>query len=154
MGRTHFIESKKQEYVDEETGELKIVETSKVVKINLGKQDEFFMTYCNYLKGFYNLKYADDIKLMIKLNEWAVFDTGEVQLTPKRRLDITAELGIRNDAISKSLRRLLAEGTISGDKGDYTINPIMFWKGDRSKRRELLTKEGGLSVTFNFEIEK
>jgi hypothetical protein len=154
MATTHLLESVKQEFVDPETGEVTYTETKKVVKINMGKQEEFFMTYCNYLKSFYNLKYADDIKIIIKLNEWAIFDTGEVQLTPKRRLEITDELGIRNDAISKSLKRLKAEGVIDGDKGDFIINPTMFWKGDRAKRRELLLKEGGLSVTFNFEIEK
>lgn len=154
MANTHFVESTKSEFLDPETGELKYTETKKIVKINMGKQEEFFMTYCNYLGSFYDLKYADDIKMIIKLNEWALFDTGEVQLTPKRRIEITTELGIRNDAISKSLKRLREKNVIEGDKGDYVINPTMFWKGDRAKRREILTKEGGLSVTFNFEIEK
>lgn len=153
MGKTHLLESIKHEYVDPETGELKFTETKKVVKINMGKQEEFFMTYCNYLKGFYNLKYADDLKIIIKLNEWATFDTGEVQLTSKRRLEITEELGVRNDAISKSLKRLKESGVIDGDKGDFTINPIMFWKGDRAKRKDILKKDG-LSVIFNFEIDK
>ena len=154
MAKTHYVESSKTEFVDPDSGEIKYTESKKVVKINMGKQEEFYMTYCNYLSSFYQLKYADDIKIIIKLNEWALFDTGEVQLTPKRRIEITEELGIRNDAISKSLKRLREKNVIEGDKGDYTINPIMFWKGDRSKRRELLMKEGGLSVTFNFEIEK
>jgi len=154
MAKTHYVESSKTEFVNPETGEIQYTETKKVVKINMGKQEEFYMTYCNYLSGFYQLKYADDIKIMVKLNEWALFDTGEVQLTPKRRVEITDELGIRNDAISKSLKRLREKNLIEGDKGDYTINPVMFWKGDRAKRREMLSKEGGLSVTFNFEIEK
>lgn len=154
MAKTHFLESTTHEFIDPETGQLNYTEKKKVVKINMGKQEEFFMTYCNYLKSFYNLKYADDIKIIIKMNEWAVFDTGSVQLTPKRRLEITDELGIRNDAISKSLKRLRDTNVIEGDKGDYIINPVMFWKGDRAKRRELLMKEGGLSVTFNFEIDK
>jgi hypothetical protein len=154
MAKTHLLESTKHEFVDPETGEVKFTETNKVVKINMGKQEEFFMTYCNYLKSFYNLKYADDIKILIKMNEWAIFDTGEVQLSPKRRLAVTEELGIRNDAISKSLKRLKDLKVIDGDKGDYVINPTMFWKGDRAKRMELLRKEGGLSVTFNFEIDK
>lgn len=154
MSKTHLLESTKHEFVDPSTGEVMFTETKKVVKINMGKQEEFFMTYCNYLKSFYNLKYADDIKILIKMNEWAIFDTGDVQLTPKRRLEITEDLGIRNDAISKSLKRLREGNAIIGDKGDYTINPTMFWKGDRAKRKELLMQEGGLSVTFNFEIEK
>lgn len=154
MATKHYVSSTKSESFNPETGEVSYTETSKVVKINMGKQEEFFMTYCNYLSSFYDLKYADDIKIIIKLNEWALFDTGEVQLTPKRRVEITTELGIRNDAISKSLKRLRDKNVLEGDKGDYVINPTMFWKGDRAKRREILMKEGGLSVTFNFEIEK
>lgn len=153
MASKHFLESKTHEQIDESTGQLLRTETTKVFKINMGKQEPFFMTFCSYLSSFYELKYADDIKMIIKLNEWAQFDTGEVQLSPKRRLEITGELKIRNDAISKSIKRLKSKGLIDGDKGAYTINPIIFWKGDKAKRRELLVSEG-LKVQFNFNIEK
>jgi len=153
MAKTHYLHSTVTSSVDPITGEILHFESSKVVKINMGKQEEFFMTYCNYLGSFYGLKYADDIKMIIKLNEWALFDTGGVQLTSKRRLDITLELGIRNDAISKSLRRLKEKGLIVGDKNDYVINPVIFWKGDRSKRNEFLKKDG-LDVMFKFSVDK
>lgn len=151
MAKKHFIESKTAEYTDPETGEILRTDTTKVFKINMGKQEEFFMTFCNYLSSFYELKYADDIKMIIKLNEWALFDTGEVSLTPKRRLEITNELNIRNDSISKSLKRLRDKDLISGDKGEFIINPIIFWKGDKGKRKELLMDEG-LKVQFNFKM--
>jgi predicted transcriptional regulator len=67
-------------------------------------------------------------------------------------LEITESLGIRNDSISKSLRRLLDIGLINGDRGSYVINPIIFWKGDKAKRKELLENEG-LKVEFNFKID-
>lgn len=153
MANKHFLESKVHEYADSESGEVLRTETTKVFKVNVGKQEEFFMVFCNYLSSFYELKYADDIKLIIKLNEWAAFDTAAVQLTSKRRLEIINELGIRNDSISKSLKRLKDKGLISGDRGDFIINPIIFWKGDKSKRRDLLISEG-LRVQFNFNIEK
>ncbi len=153
MAKTHYVESSYAERTDPETGEITRFEGKKVVKINLGKQDEFFMTFCNYLSSVYGLKYADDIKMIIKLNEWALFDTGSVQLTPKRRLLITDELRIKNDAISKSLRRLKEANLIAGDKNDYIIQPIIFWKGDRSTRMEFLKKEG-LDMVFKFKIEK
>jgi hypothetical protein len=152
MATKHFLESKVTDIVDRETGEIHSTETTKVFKVNMGKQEEFFMTFCNYMSSFYELKYADDIKLIIKFNEWAEFDTGSVDLTSKKRLEITEELGIRNDSISKSLRRLLDKGLISGDKGSFIINPIIFWKGDKAKRKELLESEG-LKVQFNFNIE-
>jgi hypothetical protein len=152
MATKHFINSNTRNIVDPETGEVIGTEVSKFVSVNLGKQEEFFMTYCKYLSSFYELKYADDIKIIIKFNEWAEFDTGKVDLTPKKRLEITESLGIRNDSISKSLRRLLDIGLINGDRGSYVINPIIFWKGDKAKRKELLESEG-LRVEFNFKID-
>jgi hypothetical protein len=152
MASRHFIKSNTRDIVDPETGEITGSETNKFVEIKLGKQEEFFMTYCKYLSSFYELKYADDIKIIIKFNEWAEFDTGKVDLTPKKRLEITESLGIRNDSISKSLRRLLDIGLINGDRGSYVINPIIFWKGDKAKRKELLESEG-LKVEFNFKID-
>jgi hypothetical protein len=152
MAKKHFLESKVIDVFDPETGEVKSTETTKLVKVSLGKQEEFFMTFCNYLGSFYQLKYADDIKIIIKFNEWAEFDTGTVDLTPKKRLEITDELGIRNDSISKSLRRLLDKGLISGDRGSYVINPIIFWKGDKAKRKELL-ESTGLKFEINFNVE-
>lgn len=153
MASKHFIESKAHESIDKETGEVLRTEVTKVFKVNIGKQEEFFMVFCNYLSSFYDLKYADDIKMIIKFNEWAAFDTAEVQLTSKRRLDITTNLGIRNDSISKSLKRLKEKGLISGNKGNFIINPSIFWKGDKAKRKELLTSEG-LKVQFNFKIDE
>lgn len=152
MASRHFINSKTKDIIDPETGEVIGSETDKFVEIKLGRQEEFFITYCKYLSSFYELKYADDIKIIIKFNEWAEFDTGKVDLTPRKRLKITDDLGIRNDSISKSLRRLLDIGLISGGKGSYVINPIIFWKGDKAKRKELLESEG-LRVQFNFKMD-
>lgn len=152
MATKHFIKSKTVDIIDPETGEIVGTETNKFIKVNLGKQEEFFMTYCKYLSSFYELKYADDIKIIIKFNEWAEFDTGKVDLTSKKRLEITEALGIRNDSISKSLRRLLDAGLINGERGSYIINPVIFWKGDKAKRKELLEGEG-LKVEFNFKID-
>jgi hypothetical protein len=68
-------------------------------------------------------------------------------------LEITSELGIRNDAISKSLKRLRDNRLIFGERGSYQINPIIFWKGDRAKRKELLEGDG-LKLEFSFNIDK
>lgn len=153
MAKKHFVSSKRIEHIDPETGEITTTETDKLVTVNLGKQEEFFMVFCNYLSSFYGLKYADDIKMVVKLNEWAQFDTGHVDLTPSKRLDIMNGLGMRNDAISKSLKRLRDKGLISGDRGSYVINPIIFWKGDKAKRKDLLAQTG-VNFQVNFNIEK
>lgn len=153
MASKHFLESKVISKVDKETGEITETETTKLVKINMGKQEEFYMTYCHYLSSLYELTYADDIKLMVKLCEWGQYDKGTVQLTSSRRIEISKTLGMHNSNISKSIKRLKEKALISGDRGEYQINPAIFWKGDRAIRKELLKKEG-LNVIFNFKLEE
>jgi hypothetical protein len=152
MATKHFLESKTVSQVDHETGEVITTEVTKLVKINIGKQEEFYMTYCHYLSSIYQLTYADDIKLMVKLCEWGQYDTGKVQLTSARRNEIVTDLGMHNANISKSLKRLKEKKLIDGEKGEFQINPAIFWKGDRAIRKEVLKKEG-LNVIFNFHIE-
>lgn len=153
MASKHFLESKTISKVDKETGEITETEITKLVKINMGKQEEFYMTYCHYLSSLYELTYADDIKLMVKLCEWGQYDKGTVQLTSSRRAEISETMGIHNTNISKSLKRLKEKKLIGGDKGEYQINPAIFWKGDRAVRKELLKKDG-LSVIFNFQLSE
>lgn len=151
MASKHFLESKTVSKVDKETGEITQTEVTKLVKINIGKQEEFYMTYCSYLSSIYQLTYADDIKLMVKLCEWGQWDKGTVQLTASRRVEIKKELGMHNTNISKSIKRLKEKKLIDGDKGEFQINPAIFWKGDRAVRKEILNKSG-LNVIFNFQI--
>lgn len=152
MATKHFLESKTVSNIDRETGEIMTTEVTKLVKINIGKQEEFYMTYCHYLSSIYQLTYADDIKLMVKLCEWGQYDTGRVQLTSARRAEIVSDLSMHNANISKSLKRLKDKKLIDGEKGEFQINPAIFWKGDRAIRKEILKREG-LNVTFNFQLE-
>ena len=152
MATKHFLESTTISKVDKETGEVTETEVKKLVKVNMGKQEEFYMTYCQYLAPLYELTYADDLKLIVKLCEWGQYDKGTVQLTASRRVEITDVLGMHNSNISKSLKRLLEKGLISGERGEYLINPVFFWKGDRAIRKEILRK-GGVDVMFNFKID-
>lgn len=152
MSTKHFLESTTISRVDKETGEITETEVKKLVKINMGKQEEFYMTYCQYLAPLYQLTYADDIKLIVKLCEWGQYDTGKVQLSSARRGEITDTLGLHNSNISKSLKRLVEKQLISGEKGEYQLNPVIFWKGDRAVRKEIL-RRGGIDVMFNFKID-
>lgn len=152
MAKKHILQSTSVTTTDKETGEVTHHEVTKLFKINIGKQEEFYMTYCHYLSGIYQLSYADDIKLLVKLCEWGEYDTGIVSLTASKRQEICRDLGMHTTNISKSIKRLKEKMLISGDGGDYLINPAIFWKGDRSVRRQLLKKKG-LNVTFNFNLE-
>lgn len=152
MASKHILKSTSVTTTDKDTGEVTHHEVTKLIKINIGKQEEFYMTYCHYLSGIYQLTYADDIKLLVKLCEWGEYDTGRVSLTASKRQDVTRDLGMHNTNISKSLKRLKEKQLISGEGGDFLINPAIFWKGDRATRKQLL-KKNGLNVTFNFNLE-
>lgn len=152
MATKHFLESTTVSRVDKETGEITETEIKKLVKINMGKQEGFYMTYFQYVAPLYELTYADDLKLIVKLCEWGEYDKGTVQLTSARRLEITTTLGMHNSNISKSLKRLLEKKLISGEKGEFQLNPVIFWKGDRAIRKEILRK-GGIDVMFNFKLD-
>jgi len=152
MAKTELKESKVRGYLDKSTGEVVEQDISKIITVTLGKKEEFYMTYCNYLASIYELKYADDIKMLIKMCQLAEFDSGIVYLTAKRRAEIVKELNIHTSNISKSLNRLKDKAIIVGDNQEFVVSPVIFWKGDKGKRMEILRKNG-LSVTFNFQFE-
>lgn len=129
------------------------VESIKVHKIKLKPEDEFYMVYIKYMSPYYNLKYADDIKILAKLCEWADFDKGTVFLTSGRRSEILETLGIHNSNVSKSLNRLKENKHISGTRGEFIINPVIFWKGSKASRMELMKKES-IQVIFKFSLEQ
>lgn len=129
------------------------VETKKVHKITIKPDDEFYMVYIKYMSPYYDLKYADDIKMLGKLCEWAEFERGIVYLTSGRRKEITETLGIHNSNISNSLKRLKDLKLISGSDGEFEINPVVFWKGSKASRMEMMRKEG-IQVKFNFILEQ
>lgn len=153
MANKHILQSTSVTTADPETGEVIHTEVTKLFKINIGRQEEFYMTYCNYLSGIYQLSYADDIKLLVKFCEWGQYDTGMVSLTASKRKELSLSIGMHQSNISKSIRRLKEKKLISGDNGDYQLNPAIFWKGDRAVRKQVL-KKNGLNVTFNFNLEE
>lgn len=129
------------------------VETKKIHKITVKAEDEFYMTYIRYMSPYYDLKYADDIKLLGCLCGWAEFDKGIVYLTSGRRKEITETLGIHNSNISNSLKRLKDLKLIDGSNGEFEINPVIFWKGSKATRLEIMRKEG-IQVKFCFVLEQ
>jgi hypothetical protein len=153
MAKKHILQRSSVSSVDKETGEITHTEVTKLFKINIGRQEEFYMTYCNYLSGIYQLSYADDIKLLVKLCEWGQYDTGMVSLTASKRKELATTINMHQSNISKSIKRLKDKKLISGDNGDYQLNPAVFWKGDRAIRKQVLKKKG-LNVIFNFNIEE
>ena len=137
--------------VDLDSGQIIRTTTQKTFSVKV-EQDEFFMTYVKYLSAFYELKYADDIKILIKFCEICKFDTGEISLSTGLRKEIEQELNISTSSFSKSLKRLKDKGLVLGDKGLFSINPQLHWKGSNKTRAEVL-KEKKVSVNLEFELK-
>ena len=78
MGSKFTVQSTTTESVDQETGEVKIVEVQKLQTIKVDSEDKFFAIYYNMLKTFYQIKYIKDVLLLIKLTQLANYITGEV----------------------------------------------------------------------------
>jgi DNA-binding transcriptional ArsR family regulator len=152
MAKHRFKEVKKKKYTNKTTGEIEELEASKWVTIRIGKDEKFWMTFCRYTAPLYQLTHVDDIKIIVKFCELAEYDSGVVHLTPSRRKEMVAELGMQQSNVSKSLKRLKEKSLITGEDGEYKITPTLFWKGERSKRVELL-RDKGLQVTFNFKLD-
>lgn len=151
MAKKVFLESTQQEFVDQETGEVKLIETRKLHKITTKSEDRFFQVYYETLANFYELKYADDLRLLIKLAELAEFNTGRVLLPSSVREKLCEELKLHTTNLSKSLKRLKEKDLIQGERGEFVINPNVFWKGDKNIREQAM-KEDGLYFTIKFSL--
>ena len=112
----------------------------------------------------YNITSVNSLKLLPKLMELAEFDTGEVTLSAGVRNQLQKELKLAPATFTRALNDLIENNAIqkvfteevdeeTGEtiqteiKGQFLINPEMFWKGDLKKRKEL-------SITFKSKSEK
>lgn len=55
--------------------------------------------------------------------------------------------------LSISLKELVSKRLITGERGSYTINPQIFWKGDLLARDNLLQVEE-IQVAFKLNLDK
>ena len=144
-----LIQSTQREFVDVETGEVKTIETSKTSSQKI-KEDNFYMTFIDYVAPFYNLKSDNARKLLVWMCEHAEFNTGKVSLTTKKRQEIAETINISSNTITNNLSVLKKAGLISGEKGEFVINPQIFWKGDLNTRRKFL-ETAEFKVKFSIE---
>lgn len=145
-----ILKTNTKQYVDPETGELIVQDTSKefVVKTTA---DAFFMTFINYTTGMYDGLRVKDRELLEEFCKLAEFDTGVINLSAALRTDICDKLSINPSNFSKHIRVLKDNGLITGDRGKYNINPKIFWKGSLKSREQALKE--GLDFTLKFVSE-
>lgn len=116
-------------------------------------EDSFYAVFISYVKWLYKINSAVTIKVLLYMLDIAEFNTGRVSLTAGERSNIMEELHISSQALSRAVRELVSVEAISKNyivnretgeqrerKGEYLINPEMFWKGELKKRRQLVVE--------------
>ena len=137
--------------VDVNTGEILQYETQKTYTRKI-ESESFYMTFIDYIAPLFNLK-SDAAKNVLN---WmcchAEYNTGKVQLTTNQRDLACEELGMKSNSLSNHLKKLKDLSLISGEKGDFIINPQIFWKGDTITRDKML-KDNEIKIIFKLEKE-
>lgn len=136
-----------QESYDPATGEVKIL--SKTFSVKSKSTEEFYISFLSGLNAICNLTRSGDIKLLALLCVRAEFNTGVVKLSSNDRKELMEKLDCATNVISNSIGRLKKAGLLSGDRGDYEINPHCFWKGTTDERNRLL-KDKKMDIHFKF----
>jgi hypothetical protein len=135
--------------VDPVTGELIKYTIDKRFSIKVDSTDQFFMTFIQFMGPYYEIRYADDYKVLGKLNSMAALNTGEIVLSAQRRAELSVELKISQPQISRSIARLKELKLIFGERGTYTIASEIFWRGGTTERIPLANKQRSVTIDFD-----
>jgi hypothetical protein len=136
-----------KEYVDKDTGEILSYESEKTFTQKIDK-DKFYITYIDFIAPFFQLKSAKAKDLLIWMCNNAEFNTGRVLMPTEVRDKVSKELDISPNGITNNLKALKDLNLISGQKGTFTINPKIFWKGDE-KARKAFMNEKEIQIKFS-----
>jgi hypothetical protein len=112
-------------------------------------EDTFYMTFIDYISPYFNLKSDNARKILVWMCNHAEWNTGKVSLTTALRTQMAEEIDICPNTITNNLKKLKDAKLINGEKGEFQINPQVFWKGELAVRRQML-KDKELQITFQF----
>lgn len=146
--KKHFVQEFTNTYKDGNGVEQTF--TEKKLIVHKTEDEPFYLTFLKYVSWIYGMTGVVPIKLVNKFMELAAFNTGRISLTSGKKQEIIEELGISEVAFYKSMNLLLEQdiirkhnvvdsktGEIKWSRGEYLINPDIFWKGELNKRKEL-----------------
>ena len=143
--RKNVYNSVTKTVIDRTTGEISEIETIKKQKITI-ESEPFYMVFIDYMSPLFQLKNGTAKSVLSYLCAEAQFNTGKVSLSANTRKRICENLGITKTNLSNSLKELVNKKLLAGEKGEYKINPQIFWKGDLKGRNSILSNN-------EFEIE-
>lgn len=149
MSKKKFQQSTFKEIHDRETGEIINLEQSKTF-IKEIKSEKFYMTFIDYISPLFNLKTDTAKSILAWMCSNAEFNTGKVKLTTEDRKEICKELDISPNSLTNNLKLLKNNLLISGERGNFLINPQIHWKGDTQTRDKVLNSSD-IRITFSIE---
>lgn len=137
-----------KEVVDINTGELVKVDTQKTFteKVN---SEKFYMTFLDYIAPLYKLRSEVARRILDWMCENAGFNTGTVILSTSERQQMCKDLDLTGNQVTNNLKKLKDLNLITGEKGTFTLNPEIFWKGDAQTRKQVLE---GKSLKISYEL--
>ena len=144
----NFSQITVKEYKDPVTGEILSYESEKLFTQKIDK-DKFYITYIDFIAPFFQLKSAKAKDLLIWMCNNAEFNSGRVLMPAEIRAQITKELDMSANGITNNLKALKDLNLISGEKGVFTINPQIFWKGDEKARKAFMNEQ---EIKIKFSI--
>lgn len=136
-----------REIIDSSTGEVLKVDSQKTFTERVNPE-RFYMTFIDYIAPIYQLHSEVARRMLDWMCEHAAFNTGIVDLSTSKRQQLCQDLNLANNQVTNNLKKLKDLNLINGEKGTFTVNPEIFWKGDLSTRRQELLKDKDLKVSF------
>ena len=137
-----------KEYVNKDTGETLSYESEKIFTQKIEK-DKFYITYIDFIAPFFKLKSAKAKDLLIWMCNNAEFNSGRILMPTEIRDQISKELDMSANGITNNLKSLKDLNLISGERGVFTINPQIFWKGDEKARKAFMNEQ---EIKIKFSI--
>ena len=147
MSSKFLYEETECQMTDPESGEImNFTNKKELVKIEV---EPFFFTYSKQILALYGMSvFNATTKVLWKLMEIAEWNTGKVFMNPERRKEIMGICKISRASFDRAIKELVDVGIVKKKGQTYTIDSMMFWKGDRAGREKLI-KEAKLKVTFS-----
>jgi hypothetical protein len=131
--------------VIDQDGKRTINQKSFRIKTNT---EEFYMTFIKHIAPVYNLRSTASINVLNFLCCQAEFNTGKVILPASKRKEFCDSIGIEKQTFSNAICELKKHNLIHGERGEYMIDPKIFWKGTTDERAKALNNE-----TFNMNLQ-
>lgn len=147
MSSKFLMEETECQQLDPNSGELmRYTSKKELVKVEV---EPFFFTYSKQILALYGMSvFNATTKVLWKLMEIAEWNTGKVFMNPERRKEIMQICSISRASFDRAIKELADVGIIKREGTTYTIDGMMFWKGDRAGREKII-KEAKLKVSFS-----